>query len=112
MPDGQRRRREGRLIEVTTAPGDSATVRRRVLVQGRVQAVGFRASCARRATEAGVRGWVRNTEHGDVEAVFEGPSRSVDALVAWCGEGPPWARVDHVEVSEEPVRGEATFSIR
>lgn len=112
MPDGQRRRREGRLIEVRTAQGDSTTVRRRVLVHGRVQAVGFRASCARRATEAGVRGWVRNTEHGDVEAVFEGPSRSVDALVAWCREGPSWARVDHVEVVDEPVRGEATFRIR
>ena len=97
---------------MTTAPGGSAAVRRRVLVHGRVQAVGFRASCLRRATEAGLRGWVRNTGHGDVEAVFEGPSRSVAALVTWCGEGPPWAQVDDIEVYEEPVRGEATFRIR
>ncbi|HXQ44171.1 MAG TPA: acylphosphatase [Acidimicrobiales bacterium] len=90
----------------------SATVRRRVVVHGHVQAVGFRASCLRRAAQAGLGGWVRNTERGDVEAVFEGPPSAVDALVAWCREGPPWAAVDDVEVSDEPTRGETAFSIR
>ena len=89
-----------------------ATVRRRVLVHGHVQAVGFRASCLRRAVRAGLAGWVRNTEHGDVEAVFEGPRPAVDEVVAWCREGPAWARVDRVEVSDEPPRGEAGFRIR
>jgi len=74
--------------------------------------VGFRASCLRRAAQAGLGGWVRNTERGDVEAVFEGPTPAVDALVAWCREGPPWARVDGVEASDEPPRGETAFSIR
>jgi len=97
---------------VTPGDGGSATVRRRVLVHGHVQAVGFRASCLRRAAQAGLGGWVRNTERGDVEAVFEGPTPAVDALVAWCREGPPWARVDGVEASDEPPRGETAFSIR
>jgi acylphosphatase len=92
--------------------GEATTVRRRVLVHGRVQAVGFRASCLRRATEAGLGGWVRNTEHGDVEAVFEGPPLAVDELVAWCREGPPWARVDSVETSDESTREETAFRIR
>jgi acylphosphatase len=92
--------------------GDATTVRRRVLVHGLVQAVGFRASCLRRAVEAGVDGWVRNTAHGDVEAVFEGPPPAVEALVAWCREGPSWARVDGVETSDEPPRGETAFRIR
>ncbi len=89
-----------------------STVRRRVLVHGRVQAVGFRASCLARATEAGVGGWVRNTEHGDVEAVFEGAAAAVDALVDWCRQGPSWARVDRIEVTDDPPRGETTFRIR
>jgi acylphosphatase len=97
---------------VTPARGETTTVRRRVLVHGRVQAVGFRASCLRRAAEAGVGGWVRNTEHGDVEAVFEGRLQSVEALVEWCREGPPWARVDSIEVNDEPPRGETAFTIR
>ncbi len=95
-------------------PGDKgpATARRHVVVHGHVQAVGFRASCLRRATAAGLGGWVRNTERGDVEAVFEGALPAVEALVAWCGEGPAWARVDRIEVRDEPVQGETTFRIR
>ena len=97
---------------MTARGAESGTVRRRVTVHGHVQAVGFRASCLRRATQAGLGGWVRNTEHGDVEAAFEGPPAAVDGLVAWCREGPPWARVDGVEVVDEEPRGETTFTIR
>ena len=113
VPDGQRRRRAGaprrgddrpRGTRPRSGAGSWSTGGCRPWASG--------PRVSRRATEAGVDGWVRNTEHGDVEAVFEGPSRSVDALVAWCREGPPWARVDHVEIVDEPVRGEATFRIR
>jgi acylphosphatase len=97
---------------VTARHGESSTVRRRVTVRGRVQAVGFRASCLRRASAAGLGGWVRNTEHGDVEAAFEGAPAAVDALVAWCRRGPPWARVDGVEVVDDEPRGDTTFTIR
>jgi acylphosphatase len=97
---------------VTTGGDDDTTVRRRVVVHGRVQGVGFRASCARRAAGTEVAGWVRNAGNGDVEAVFEGPGAAVDALVAWCREGPPWARVDGVEVVAEQTRGERSFGIR
>lgn len=78
-------------------------VRRRVLVGGRVQAVGFRQSCADAARGRRVAGWVRNRRDGSVEAVFEGPEAAVDAMVGWCRTGPPAARVDRVEVTaEEP----------
>ncbi len=55
---------------------------------------------------------MRNTEVGDVEAVFEGSPEAVDALVAWCGVGPSWARVERVVVTDEPPRGDVTFTIR
>jgi acylphosphatase len=87
-------------------------VRRRVVVAGRVQAVGFRVSCARRATDAGLGGWVSNLPDGRVEAVFEGPADAVDGLVAWCRAGPPMARVTTVAVTDEPVLGETRFVIR
>jgi len=111
VPDGQRRRQQGRLLEVSAPDGQSNAVRRRVLVHGHVQGVGFRASCRARASDAGVGGWVRNTEHGDVEAVFEGPAPTVDALVDWCRTGPSWARVAGVEVTEDVPCGETTFTI-
>ncbi len=90
----------------------AATVRRRVVVAGRVQAVGFRASCAQRAVRAGLAGWVRNLPDGRVEAVFEGPASSVAVLVDWCATGPPLARVTAVAVTDEPAAGETRFMIR
>jgi acylphosphatase len=87
------------------------TVRRRVLVSGRVQGVGFRVACAREAGAAGLAGRVRNLPDGRVEAVFEGPASQVDALVAWCRRGPRGAVVRDVRVSKEPVTGASGFAI-
>jgi acylphosphatase len=86
-------------------------VRRRVLISGRVQGVGFRVACAREAGAAGVAGHVRNLPGGGVEAVFEGPPAQVDALVAWCRRGPSSAVVREVRVSDQTVTGETGFAI-
>ena len=70
-----------------------------------MQNVWFRDSCAREAAARGVSGWVRNLADRRVEAVFEGPPDAVEAMVAWCREGPPRARVTHVEVHDEAPTG-------
>jgi acylphosphatase len=87
-------------------------VRRRVVIAGRVQAVGYRASCHHRAAAAGLGGFVRNLPDGRVEAVFEGPAENVEMLVGWCGAGPPLARVTGVAVTDEPLVGETRFLVR
>ena len=87
-------------------------IRRRVWLSGRVQGVAFRASARREARAAGVDGWVRNLADGRVEAVFEGAPGAVEALLAWCREGPSTARVERVEVREEPPEGAAGFEVR
>ncbi len=89
-----------------------AVVRRRVVVDGFVQGVFFRDTCQREAIVAGLAGWVRNRNDGAVEAVFEGPSAAVDALVAWCRHGPPRARVDRVEVMEETPEDLSGFRVK
>lgn len=86
-------------------------IRKRVVVEGRVQGVGYRVACAHRAQDAGVVGSVRNRPDGTVEAVFEGPDDAVDAMVAWCARGPTSARVVGVRVHDEPVTGERDFRI-
>jgi acylphosphatase len=97
-----------------TFPGGVAAVtrRRRVVVTGRVQGVFFRDSCRTQARRAGVAGSVRNREDGRVEAIFEGDDEAVERLVAWCGQGPPGAQVDDVEVHDEAPTGEAGFHVR
>lgn len=86
-------------------------VARRVVVHGRVQGVFFRDSCRQQADRRRVAGWVRNEPDGSVGALFEGPPAAVDAMVAWCHEGPPRARVDRVEVSEAGPSGSTAFDV-
>ena len=78
-------------------------VRKRLRITGRVQGVAFRASTVTAARALGLAGWVANRADGSVEAVAEGDEAEVAAFIRWCHQGPPAARVDHVEVTDEPV---------
>ena len=91
-------------------PGEK--VRRTVTVTGEVQGVFFRETTRRKATEAGVSGWVRNRRDGRVEAVFEGAPEAVEELVAFSREGPTAARVDKVDVRDEQPEGITGFQVR
>jgi acylphosphatase len=83
----------------------------RVRISGRVQGVFFRTSCARVAEDLGIAGWVRNLPGGDLEGVFQGEDRAVEDILAWCHDGPSHARVDRVDVSDEPAFADAGFRI-
>jgi acylphosphatase len=87
-------------------------IRRRVLLEGRVQGVFFRETARRRAASAGVAGWIRNTPDGAVEAVFEGEPDAVERMIEFCREGPRGARVDWVDVRAEEPEGLAGFVAR
>lgn len=91
--------------------GPDPTVRRRAVVRGSVQGVGFRWWCQREAERLGVAGWVRNRDDGAVEAVLEGSPDRVGQMLTWLAHGPRFARVVSVQVSEETVRHEAGFSV-
>ena len=87
--------------------------RARVRVSGRVQGVFFRDSARQKARELGLSGFVTNTPDGDVEALFEGPKEGVEEMVQWCGQGPPDASVENVDVDYEPTKGDLTgFEVR
>ena len=80
------------------------------LVRGRVQGVGFRWFVHREADELGLRGWVRNTENGEVECVAAGEPESIADLRAALRRGSRGSRVDAViehelEPSEEANLG-------
>jgi acylphosphatase len=82
-----------------------------VVVHGRVQGVFFRDTARRIAASRDVAGWVRNNPDGTVEAAFEGAPEAVEALVAFCREGPRGADVERVAVAEEEPRGDAGFRV-
>ena len=85
----------------------------RLRIRGRVQGVFYRDSTQREAQRMGLRGWVRNRSDGSVEAIAQGPPERVAALIDWCHEGPPLARVAEVNVIEESVdTDELEFAVR
>jgi len=85
--------------------------RRRVVVHGYVQGVGFRFAVQRTASSRDLAGWVRNRPDGAVEAVFEGERDDVEALVDFCRRGPRGAEVDRVDVEAESPEGLAGFRV-
>jgi len=85
----------------------------RVLVSGRVQGVFYRASLREEASRRGVAGTVRNLPDGRVQAELQGAPADVDAVLAWCAQGPPNAHVADVDVTEiDPAPGAQGFSVR
>lgn len=101
--------RQDRALE----PGGRAIARARVIVRGRVQGVGFRASAEHEARRRTLVGWVRNRSDDSVELECQGRSSDVDALIDWCRRGPTSARVIGLDVSWQPtIEGETAFAIR
>ncbi len=84
-----------------------------LFITGRVQGVFFRARTKEAADQLRLFGWVRNLRDGRVEAVFEGSSDSIERMIEWCKEGPPFSSVSCVDVNEEPFVGDfSSFTIR
>lgn len=77
------------------------TDRVQVLIEGRVQGVGYRFSAYQQALALGLRGWVRNLPDGRVEAECEGAKADLEKMVAWCRRGPHLAKVSEVEATWE-----------
>jgi acylphosphatase len=89
-----------------------AKVARRYVISGMVQGVGYRAFAERSARQIGVTGWARNQDDGSVEVVANGTIVQLDDYEARLRQGPRWAQVRGVEVSEATVSHDAGFRIR
>ena len=86
--------------------GQDEIVRVHVWVQGRVQAVGFRAFVQQNAVQIGVTGWVRNVGYDTVEAVAEGTKEQIERFLQTMKRGPLGSRVDESREEWEQVTGE------
>ncbi len=70
---------------------------KRVVVQGRVQGVGYRDWMVAQARSLGVDGWVRNRPDGSVEALVYGEVDAVEELLRACRRGPRLAAVSRID---------------
>jgi acylphosphatase len=99
-------------LPATSVRGSKEKVRAHLFILGKVQGVYFRHNTRIIATRFGVKGWVRNLEDGQVEAVLEGDEINVNAVLEWCHRGPPGASVNDVKIEYERYCGEfQDFSI-
>ncbi|KGE86887.1 MAG: acylphosphatase [Phaeodactylibacter xiamenensis] len=80
-------------------------------ITGKVQGVFFRASTLEKAQQLHIKGWVKNEPDGSVSAVGQGPDSSLQNWIDWCREGPSEARVESVEVEEQPISALQQFEI-
>ena len=78
--------------------------RAHVVIVGIVQGVFFRPMLRSQAKILGVKGWVKNTIDGNVEAVFEGDKDQVDKMIVLCWQGPPGALVRDVKTEWKKPR--------
>ena len=87
--------------------------RRRYLIGGRVQGVGFRFFAQAVAGREGLHGFVRNLPDGRVEIEAEGDAEAMERFDHKVRHGPPGARVADVEIDDAMPTGRDTgFNIK
>jgi acylphosphatase len=84
----------------------------RILVTGRVQGVFFRKSTLDQALRLGLKGYVMNLPDGRVLVEAVGEPAAIEALISWCRQGPPGARVQNIQVDETEAPDVPTFVIK
>jgi acylphosphatase len=82
---------------MTAFVAEEPVERRRWVVSGRVQGVGFRHHVWTAARSLDVVGDVRNLADGSVEVRAVGSAEALERLLAAVRRGPRWGRVDSVE---------------
>jgi len=84
---------------------------KQVLIKGKVQGVFYRATAKEVGTAICIKGWIKNTSDGHVEACISGKAESIDAFIAWCWKGPKDAEVIAIEIQESDHQSFSRFEI-
>ena len=84
-----------------------------IIIEGRVQGVGYRNYAQRRAELAGLVGYVMNQKDGRVRARVEGPRPVIEEFVRALEKGPPLSSIESVQVRWLPPTNRfVSFDIR
>jgi len=75
-------------------------MKKRLLISGKVQGVGFRHWLCMKAVEKNICGWVRNIATGEVEALVIGNDENVNELIKQCKQGPFSSKVTQVKIRD------------
>lgn len=87
-------------------------IQKHIFISGRVQGVGFRAFTRKEASSRGIKGWVKNLADGRVEIKIKGEREDIKNMIKRIKEGPSFARVDDIEISNEEIENFDRFEVR
>ncbi|RZM28401.1 MAG: acylphosphatase [Pedobacter sp.] len=82
-----------------------------IVLDGRVQGVGFRETTKYVADQSGIKGLVRNEPDGTLYIEAEGEQWELDSFIDWCNEGPDRAIVETCSVKEGELKHFKDFVI-
>ena len=97
-----------------TSKQQASVLRSHLFVSGPVvRDVTFKEAARRKAKSFGLRGWVRDTQDGRVEAVLEGEPEKVRLMIRWCYSDRSGAEVHSTSVHQETSSHDLTdFGVR
>lgn len=78
-------------------------IRYSILVDGRVQGVGFRFFTQLTAVNLKLTGWCKNLYDGRVEIEIQGPEDSLNKFISSIKKGNNFSRVDEIVINQIPV---------
>lgn len=92
-------------------------IRLHIFVFGKVQGVFFRQEIKQKAIQYNISGWVKNFinttpwsclygNRDQVEIVLEGEKNKVKKIVKWIKQGPPLAKVESIDITQEEYKNE------
>ena len=88
-------------------------IRYYIVVDGRVQGVGFRFFCTMNARTSDLTGWVRNMDNGMVEMEVQGDEMSIEKFISNIKKGNYFIRVDELYQKKiDLLPNERTFTER
>lgn len=77
-----------------------------LIIHGDVQGVLYRSNTRKKASELGLKGYVKNLPNGAVEVVAEGSENKLNELIEFCRNSPGYSNVTNVKIKEEKPTNE------
>ena len=84
---------------------------RKIIISGKVQAVGFRNWVKKTCENLSIEGNVRNTVDMKVEAMITGYKFNLDRFCRLCRRGPLLAKVEDVKIKSVDLEKFSSFNI-
>ncbi|QNL21223.1 acylphosphatase [Hyphobacterium sp. CCMP332] len=84
----------------------------RIVVEGKVQGVFYRASTKAKARQLSLNGFVKNQSDGSVLIEAQGSENNIEVLIEWCKTGPPAAKVENCQWEKIGHRSYSKFEIQ